>query len=184
MKLNLNSVFFSLALFFNTFLIAQNNLNILESSLEWKGEKITGSSHNGSLQFQAGNVIVKDGDIKSGSFTVDMTSLECDDLSGKSKTNLEGHLKSDDFFSVNKFKTASLVITSIESTTAKGFLTIKDITHPINFTLIKTNSGFIAALTFNRSKYDVKYSSGSFYENLGDKLILDDIKISATIKIK
>ena len=120
------------------------------SSLKWIGEKITTSQHYGSLKFLSGDLsFCNDNDkisdnlkfnlesalICSGNFTVDMTSLLVEDLTGSSKERLEGHLKSDDFFSVNKHEKAYL---SIENSKAidsgflvNGSLTIKDIIHPI-----------------------------------------------------
>ena len=114
-----------------------------------------------------------------------MTTLSCDDLTADSgKANLEGHLKSDDFFSVEKFNTATLTISSVENNNATGVLTIKDISHPIDFMLVKTKEGYKADLVFDRTKYNVKYASGNFFKNLGDKLILDEIELSAQLKLK
>ena len=182
MKVNLNAAFLAFSLMFSMNLAAQNTLNTLESSLKWEGKKITGSGHNGSLTFSDSKVMILDGNIISGVFTVDMTTLTCDDLTAdQGKANLEGHLKSDDFFSVEKFNTATLTMLSVENNNAKGFLTIKDISHPIDFMFVKIKEGYKAALVFDRSKYDVKYASGNFFKNLGDKLILDEIELSAQL---
>ena len=62
-----------------------------------------------------------------------------------------------------------------------GTLTIKNISHPINFTLDMKDKIAETKLTFDRSKYDVRFRSGSFFENLGDKLILDDIELEVTL---
>lgn len=185
MKVNLNSVFLAFSLMFSMSLAAQSTLNTLESSLKWEGKKITGSGHNGSLAFSDSQVKIEDGNITSGVFTVDMTTLACDDLTvDQGKANLEGHLKSNDFFAVEKFNTATLVISSVENNNATGILTIKDISHPIKFSLIKTQDAYNASLVFDRSKYDIRFASGNFFENLGDKLILDDIKLTAELKLK
>ena len=182
MKVNLNSAFLAFSLMFSMSLVAQNTLNTLQSSLKWEGKKITGSGHNGSLTFSDSEVKIEDGNFMSGVFTVNMTSLTCDDLApDQGKANLEGHLKSDDFFSVEKFNTATLKISSVESNNATGILTIKDISHPVDFTLVKTKRGYKANLVFDRSKYNVKYASGNFFKNLGDKLILDEIELSAQL---
>ena len=181
---NLNKLFlivFSLTMTVSIY--SQNGLNISESTLSWEGKKITGSGHNGSLQFGDSNVIVENGKIISGVISVDMTSITCEDLTGKGKKSLEMHLKSEDFFSVDKYNMASLTIATVAKNVASGILTIKDISHPISFSLIKSNGGYIAELVFDRSKYDVKHSSGSFFENLGDKLILDEIELSAELKL-
>ena len=100
---NLNKLFLIVfSLIMTTSLYSQNKLNISESSLNWEGKKVTGSGHNGSLQFGDSNVLMENGKIISGVFSVDMTSLTCDDLTGKGKKSLENHLKSDDFFAVDK----------------------------------------------------------------------------------
>ena len=164
------------------------------SSIKWVGEKITGSQHYGSLTFEKGELIFCDQDnqgnpsLCSGYFIVDMNSLNVEDLSGSSKDRLEGHLKSDDFFSVKTHKKSKLTILSSKKTEkgylVDGTLTIKDITHPIQFELESEAGGFVSNLVFDRSKYDVQYGSGSFFENLGDKLILDDIALTVNLYIK
>ena len=175
------------------------------SSLKWIGEKITTSQHYGSLKFLSGDLsfcndkvvenpkdfskLINDrGLICSGNFTVDMTSLLVEDLTGSSKERLEGHLKSDDFFSVSKHEKAYLSIENSKVIDSgflvNGSLTIKDIIHPIEFRLVRAPGGFVANLVFDRSKYNVKYNSGSFFENLGDKLILDEIELTANLYFK
>ena len=117
-----------------------------------------------------------------------MNSISVEDLSGGSKDRLEGHLKSDDFFSVKKHKKSKLTILSSKRTKTgylvDGSLTIKEITHPIQFELVSEAGGFISNLVFDRSKYDVQYGSGSYFENLGDTLILDDIALNVNLYIK
>jgi len=161
------------------------------SSLNWIGKKITNSQHNGSLKFISGDLTMctdkntSNTSICKGNFIVDMTTLLVEDLTGSSKQKLEGHLKSDDFFSVDKHQKAFLLIKSSEiiesGFSVKGLLTIKNISHPIEFELNRSIGGFTANMIFDRSKYDVKYNSGSFFENLGDRLILDDIELSANL---
>lgn len=182
---NLNklyTIFFSLIVTLSMY--GQNQLNTLESSVRWEGKKITGSGHYGTMKFHDSYVIIEKNNIVSGEFIVDMTSISCEDLSGSGKAKLEGHLKSEDFFDVKNFKTAKLVVNSVIDQKASGFLTIKNITHPVNFKLLKDKSNYKAELVFDRSKYDVKYASGNYFENLGDKLILDDIKINVQLKLK
>jgi polyisoprenoid-binding protein YceI len=191
MKILKTFIFLNIAIFS---LSAQETTMLIDtesSSLNWIGKKITNSQHNGSLKFISGELTMCNDQktskmsICKGSFVVDMTTLLVEDLSGSSKERLEGHLKSDDFFSVDKHKKSFLTINSskiIESGfSVKGSLTIKDITHPVEFELIRNPGGFTANMIFDRSKYDVKYNSGSFFENLGDRLILDDIELSADL---
>ena len=161
-------------------------INTEKSTLKWIGEKITTSQHSGSLNFKSGEMTIKDGLVVSGNFIVDMTSISVEDISGSGKKRLEGHLKSDDFFSVDKHDKALLSIKGSKKTD-KGFLvdanlTIKDLTHPIQFNMVSIEGGYNADLVFDRSKYNVRFRSGSFFENLGDKLIIDDVVLSSELR--
>ncbi len=158
-----------------------------ESSLVWTGREVSTSSHYGSINFTSGQFEIADGLISQGEFLVDMTSINVQDLTGGSKERLEGHLRSDDFFSVESFPTAHLYISSSEVISngkwmVNGFLTIKDISHPVLFEMSNTEDGWNANLVFDRSKYNVKFRSGTFFENLGDKLIYDDIELKINLK--
>ena len=158
-----------------------------ESSLMWTGREVSTSSHYGTINFTSGQFEIVDGLISQGEFFVDMTSITVQDLTGGSKERLEGHLRSDDFFSVESFPTAHLYISSSEVISngkwmVNGFLTIKDISHPVLFEMVNTEDGWNANLVFDRSKYDVKFRSGTFFENLGDKLIYDDIELKINLK--
>ena len=158
-----------------------------ESSLMWTGREVSTSSHYGTINFTSGQFEISDGLISQGEFLVDMTSISVQDLTGGSKERLEGHLRSDDFFSVESFPTAHLYISSSEVISngkwmVNGFLTIKDISHPVLFEMANTEDGWNANLVFDRSKYNVKFRSGTFFENLGDKLIYDDIELKINLK--
>jgi polyisoprenoid-binding protein YceI len=166
---------------------AQNlTLNSSMSSLKWTGKELSTKEHYGSLLFKSGNLILKNDQPIEGKFVVDMTSLKNLDLPEDYRPKLEGHLKSDDFFSINKFPEAYLEMKSIfkkgeNNFEIKGTLTIKEIKHPITFNMLKRNTYWEANLVFDRSKYDVRFRSGSFFENLGDKLIYDDIVINTKL---
>ncbi|MEQ9231352.1 MAG: YceI family protein [Cyclobacteriaceae bacterium] len=169
--------------------IAQDKLSVNtdESVINWHGEKIVGNSHDGTIMFKEGSIEVKNGKLVGGSFTADMTSIK----EGKGAAKLDGHLKSDDFFGVETYPTSSLVITKV----AKGKdgaaqitanLTIKGKTEEITFpALFSIENGVAIAsaeLTFDRSKFDVRYGSGSFFDDLGNKAISDEIKINVSLK--
>lgn len=168
------------------FLLGQTaTLDIESSSLKWTGKKITNSSHYGSLKFKSGEVKFSNGIIESGKFVVDMTTINVEDIEGRGKSRLEGHLKGDDFFSVEDFKEATLVINSSskngDSIKVMGTLTIKDLNSDVEFDMNKSGEVWTADLTFDRSKHNVRFRSGSFFENLGDNLILDDIELNAKL---
>lgn len=162
--------------------------NQTQSQIRWYGEELTGKTHFGNLSFKDGQIELQDGLIIGGIFVVNMRSLSVDDLSGGAKARLEGHLRSDDFFSVDKYPEATLKITQkakMEGDVQKlyGELIIKDIKHSVDFTIILGDKNTaIANLTFDRSKYNVRFRSGSFFENLGDKLILDDIRMEVSLQ--
>ena len=166
---------------------ATYNIKLDESSLVWTGREVSTSSHYGSINFTSGQFEIADGLISQGEFLVDMTTINVQDLTGGSKERLEGHLRSDDFFSVESFPTAHLYISSSEVISngkwmVNGFLTIKEISHPVLFEMANTEDGWNANLVFDRSKYNVKFRSGTFFENLGDKLIYDDIELKINLK--
>jgi polyisoprenoid-binding protein YceI len=168
---------------------AQTNKKIdtKKSSINWVGKKVTGQ-HSGTINFSEGTIIVNGKSIRGGSFTVDMTSINTTDLeAGKGKEKLDGHLKADDFFGVEKYKTAKLEIKLISDNGDGTFnvtanLTIKDQTNPINFVLKSNGKNTASAsLKVDRTKYGIKYGSGSFFEGLGDKAISDEFELNVNL---
>jgi polyisoprenoid-binding protein YceI len=164
-----------------------------KSTIDWKGEKVTGQ-HVGTIALKSGSLEMKDNKLTGGSFVIDMSSIENTDLEGEYKGKLEGHLKSDDFFGVTSFPEAKLAITKVKETKKANVyevtanLTIKGITQPITFTAtLIDNNGTVVANTniiVDRSKYDVRYGSGSFFDNLGDKTIYDDFTLTVNLVTK
>lgn len=157
-----------------------------ESTLKWTGTKITGS-HYGKINLAEGSFTLKNNKLELGKFVIDMTSITNEDLSGGMNERLVGHLKSDDFFSVDKHPKATLELT--ESTelkngkaTAKGKLTIKGITHPIDFEATQSGNKFTAILTLDRTLYDIRFRSGKFFSDLGDNLIHDNFTIEVDLE--
>jgi polyisoprenoid-binding protein YceI len=163
------------------------------SSVKWLGKKVTGE-HNGTINIKEGTLEVVDGEVKSGTVLVDMQSIANEDLKDQSyNQKLVGHLKSDDFFSVETYPTAKLVLTDVKKTgdkyTFTGDLTIKGITNPVTFNATSsTGSDDVVQLngdvTIDRTKYNVKYGSSSFFDNLGDKVIYDDFKLDFVLVAK
>jgi polyisoprenoid-binding protein YceI len=152
-----------------------------ESTVTWKAYKVTGS-HTGTVALKSGDLVFDNGTLKGGSFEVDMTSIICTDLEGEYKEKLEGHLKSDDFFSVESHQTSQLVFTDVKATgknsyEVTGDLTIKGITKPVTFDVSVYGSKATATLKIDRAQYDVRYGSGSFFDDLGDKTIYDEFDL-------
>ena len=162
------------------------NIDNTQSQITWTGREVSTSYHYGTLDFVSGNFEISNGVIVNGEFIVDMSTINNQDMEGDSKARLEGHLKSDDFFSVESYPTAAISINSSELISdgkwnVSADLSIKGFTHPVNFEMISSEDGWSANLVFDRSKYDVRFRSGSFFENLGDKLIYDDIELSINL---
>ena len=169
---------------------AQNKFtaDTTKTKLLWLGEKVTGQ-HSGTINLQSGWLTWQDNKIVSGEFNIDMTSLK----DTENNKMLMGHLKSDDFFGVVKYPIAKLVITGSTpfdkgSGVVSGTLTIKEITNPIEFkaTAQKKDDGtwFFANITVDRTKYNIRYGSGSFFDNLGDKTIYDEFKLKVNLLVK
>ena len=123
-----------------------------------------------------------EGKLTGGEFEVDMTSLISTDLEGEYKGKLEGHLKSDDFFGVENHPSSTLVFTNVKSSgknsyEVKGDLTIKGVTKPVTFDVSVYGSKATATLKVDRAQYNVKYGSGSFFDDLGDKTIYDEFDL-------
>jgi polyisoprenoid-binding protein YceI len=149
--------------------------------INWEGSKITTDSHVGTLEIIKGVLIFDADSLVGGSFTVDMNSMVCTDLSEKSGARLVSHLESDDFFGVAEYPEATLEFTTVVPTdygyNITGNFTIRGITNSETFELKTDGNTATAELEIDRSKYNVKYRSGSFFENLGDRLINDELKL-------
>jgi len=129
---------------------------------------------------------MKGKELRGGEFTMDMTSINVTDLSGDSKGKLEGHLKSDDFFGIANHPTATLVFTGLSGEEGVynviADLTIKGQTHPVSFELKIDGKTANTSLKINRTKYGIKYGSGSFFDNLGDKAINDEFELNVSLE--
>ena len=161
-------------------------INTTTSAIEWVGKKVTGQ-HNGTVNFKDGALVFKGSKLKGGTFTVDMTSLSATDLSGEYQGKLNGHLKADDFFGTDKFPTAKLVFKKIGTKSANVYtvtadLTIKGITKPVVFDLTVKGNTATTAFNVDRTKYDIRYNSKSFFESIGDKAIYDEFELKVALK--
>lgn len=166
------------------------DVNLKQSELEWTGKKITGE-HYGTISLSKGELLFSEKILTGGFFEIDMNSIRCLDISDKkSNARLVDHLKSDDFFSVRTNPTARLEITNVHHKGGihymiTGSLSIKGSTYPSTFqatvTVVNETITASADITFDRSKYNVKFSSASFFDNLGDEMIYDDIELKVKL---
>jgi polyisoprenoid-binding protein YceI len=165
-----------------------------QSTLVWTGKKVTGE-HKGNIPLSSGTFVISDKKLKGGNFELDVAGITVTDITEADKNaKLVGHLKNDDFFSTAKFPKATFVITTVASKGGENYditgnLTIKGITQPISFpALVKSDAKTLTAtgvITVNRTKFDIKFKSASFFPDLGDKAIYDDftldVKLIATL---
>ena len=171
-----------------------NDVDLKKSKLTWVGAKVIGSTHTGHIDIKDAKLNYKKGEPVSGKITIDMNSITNTDLTDKGyNAKLVGHLKSDDFFGVAKHKTAEINIDKIEKASnkfylLKGKLTIKGKSQPVSlkaevkqetkaFQVVETD------LSFDRTKFGIRYGSGTFFSNLGDKMISDDVKVNVKLHI-
>lgn len=157
-----------------------------KSKVLWLAKKV-GGQHNGDINLKDGTLIFKGKKLVGGNFTVDMTTINTTDLQGEWKGKLDGHLKADDFFGVEKFPTSTLVFKKIgakkaaNTYTVEADLTIKGITAPITFDIVANKGVANATLMIDRTKYDIKYASKNFGA-LADKAIDDEFELKVQLK--
>jgi polyisoprenoid-binding protein YceI len=160
------------------------------SKVTWGAKKVTGT-HAGTVPIESGSLIVDGDKLKGGSFVADVKSLVVTDVTdAEMNGKLTGHLKSDDFFSVEKHPQAKLVISSVtpkggDAYDVVGKLTIKGITEEVKFpATVKSDAKKVTAnakVTVDRTKYDIKFRSSNFFENLGDKAIDNDFTLDVNL---
>lgn len=157
-----------------------------KSVINWVGKTIANSKHTGTLKMSKGSVILDGNTLTGGEFTFDMKSIKVTDLPPERAPRLENHLKSDEFFDVEKFPQGSFKITKVATNgttaTITGNLTLKNITKSVSFPATVTRNGNTltakaTGVKFNRTEFDVKYRSGNFFSGLGDRAIEDEIEI-------
>ncbi|KIC95768.1 YceI family protein [Flavihumibacter solisilvae] len=159
-----------------------------QSNIDWVGRKVTGA-HNGTISIKSGTINVNDGEFAGGRVVVDTTSINILDITDPA-TNAQfaGHLASDDFFGIERFPEAVLVITTVNNSEVEGNLTIKDITHPVRFNAsVDVNGDLLTAagrIVIDRTKYGIKFRSGNFFKNLGDTLIYNDFELNISLTAK
>ncbi len=157
-----------------------------QSKLIWKGYKVTGS-HEGNVTIKEGSLDFKDDKLVGGMFVIDMTTINATDLEGEYQQKLNGHLMADDFFGIENYPTATLVIKKAKSDgknayKASGDITIKGVTKSVDFDISVYGSKALATLKLDRTEFGLKYGSGSFFDNLGDKTIYDEFDVVADLQ--
>lgn len=175
-------VFFVLVFAFSFAQAQTYKVDVEKSTINWVAKKVTGQ-HEGTVKLKSGELLFTKNVLKGGTFIINMQSIVCTDLKdADTNAKLIGHLKSDDFFSVDKFNDATLVITKVVAKgkvdyQIKANLTIKGITKEIDFpATVSISNGTlvgVAKISVDRTKYNVRYGSSKFFDSLGDKAIND-----------
>lgn len=167
-------------------------VNTEKSTIFWTGKKVTGE-HTGTLKIKDGMVKLEDNVPVMVKLDIDMESIVCTDIKDEgTNQKLVGHLKSDDFFSVAKHPVGQFTATEFTPLKSKGDrepnylvkgeLILKGISKPVEFKALISvkDNGVVSngAAVFDRAEYDIQFRSGSFFENLGDKMIYDDVELN------
>ena len=170
-----------------------NNVDLTSSVMTWKGTKPTGS-HNGTVAFKSGGMLLENDVLKGGEFVIDMNTIKNLDMVGSDgAANIEKHLKAPDFFDVEVYPTSKFVITSVLEVdgglAVTGNLTIKDatksITIPASVSTVEGITTFKSELfNIDRADFNVKYGSKRWIEGLKDKFIDDLVEMSFTVVTK
>ncbi len=186
--LSLSILFLSIGTFATDIKPSSKKVDISKSVVTWKGYKIM-KSHEGTLNFKSGSLEFSGKVLSGGELIVDMASLTNTDMAaGSGKEKLEGHLKSEDFFGVDKYPTATIKFTKVTPKGKTGDyeitanVTIKETTKEIKFNATAKDGIAKATLKLDRSDYNVRFGSGKFFENLGDKAIYDEFDLNVSLK--
>jgi polyisoprenoid-binding protein YceI len=159
-------------------------IDVAQSTIKWTGSKITGSNHFGLITPKPSSLTLKDGTVVSGTVVIDMTTITVTDIEGERANKFLRHMMNEDFFEVGKHPTATLAIKDQKDGKMVGELTIKGITKPFSFPFTMKDGKYVGKTTFNRTQFGVIYKSGNFFEDLGDKVINDDVEIEFNIALK
>ncbi len=170
------------------------NVNTGTSVIKWTGSKVAGN-HTGTLKLSDGKVMVADGKVTGGKFTIDMGSLANTDMpAAEGGDDLVAHLASADFFDVANNPTSSFEITKVvdyngddgANSMVYGNLTLMGVTKEVGFkaNINASDSGVNVTtpdFTIDRTDFGLKYGSAKFFDDLKDKAINDKIGLSLNI---
>ena len=161
------------------------NVNKTASSIAWLAKKVTGE-HNGTVGISAGALNIDGNKLIGGNFTIDLKTIKALDITDPGyNQKFIGHITSGDFFEIEKFPTASFVITKVAGNQVTGNLTVKGITKSITFPAeIAVKGGKVTAkanITIDRTDFNIKYGSKKFFDSIGDKAIYDDFALTVSL---
>lgn len=189
MKTSISKITSAILLFvafsFSTINAQKKEINTEKSTVQWKGYKVTGS-HEGFVSIKSGTLDFESDKLTGGEIVIDMTSITCTDLSGGIADKFVGHLNSDDFFGVANYPTATLVFTEVVPGTNNSYkvigdITIKGKTEKITFDLLIEDNKASTSFKVDRTKFDIKYGSASFFDGLKNKAIYNEFDLVVSL---
>ena len=192
-RLNLMALAVASLLSVATFANDNFKVDTKATKVKWLGEKVTGE-HAGNISLKDGTIDMKDGKLVSVSITMDMNSITCTDIEdAEYNAKLVGHLKNEDFFNVSNHQTSNFKSSSVKLIDAEkgkykvsGEMTIKGITKTQDFEVTLSQNGdkitASAKIIIDRTKYDIRYGSASFFDSLGDKAIYDNFTLTVSLE--
>lgn len=191
MKLNkILIIVFTSTLFFGFSSLTNKKVNVEKSIVKWVGYKLTGQ-HEGTITIKEGELTFENETLKAGTFVMDMNSICTTDLEGGSKDRLDGHLKNEDFFDVDKYQTATLKFKTVKPTSKKNKdannyfvvadMTIKGITNEVFFKMTVFENSATANLKIDRTKFNITYKSATLTSIVKDKAIYDEFDLSVKL---
>lgn len=164
-----------------------------KSTATWEGSKtvLTNWIDRGSIKIASGSTTVASSTLTDVTIVFDMKSIAATETGRDNKTTtldqLVGHLKSDAFFNVEKYPSATFKATGLKVGTVgeqkiTGDLTIRDVTKTIEIPVIISGEGNQMVVTgeavVDRTLFNVKFGSGKFFQDLGDNVINDEFKLN------
>ena len=176
-------------LIINLFLInagAELKVDSKNSFLSWEASKKVGSKHNGSIALKSSKIFMKNGKLSGGEFEINMDSITVNELAPDWEKKFIGHMKSADFFEVNKYRTAKLILDKkISPLKFSGKLTIKNKTKPIEVQFSKNNLTYTGEISFDRTNFGIIYGAGNYFKSLTmDKIINNEVVVKFKILLK
>lgn len=173
-------------------------LDPTQSIIRWTGRNLF-NFHNGTVKLASGEIILRQGELVSARFTIDMTSIANEDLADRAfNAMLIAHLRSDDFFDVEHHPTAQFVADSVNKIAAstdgtpnyllRGTFTLRGISRPLEFPTVIAAAEDGESLTgqgeldLDRTDYGSQYGSGKLFQFLGKHLVNDHIHLHAKIQ--
>lgn len=157
------------------------------STIDWTAKKV-GGGHTGTIKITSGSLVHNGKSLTKGMFLINMSSITSDNA------RVTTHLKSDDFFAAEKNPNAKFEITKVtpagtDRVNILGNLTIKGISQPVAFpATVRTQKGIVVAVAngirVDRTKYDIKFRSKTFFLDIGDKAVDDEFELNINLVAK